>query len=297
MKIILPCKTTDDLRWKSILEPLSPVDRVLWEFDLGINAPYFPIEDEMKFSSLKLSLAQFSKEVWPLFSERSMGAVLYRGSADFASFFLWSELQEENWLSWKKMRPDANEAHLRRLFCADVFAHYFQMLSHSLPDELPLTLCFETQGCGTLAEKRQLLSRERFEHFHLVTEVSDASFAVCMPEEGRCSEAVLAKLDHFFETCSLPYRVIEEAFLTESWEGVDLLYVISEAVTTQGKRKLMGFCAAGGKVIVDGVSLGLSNEVSAEKFGAEGFEPPAYWSQTSRASQTALCPERPIRSK
>jgi hypothetical protein len=26
------------------------------------------------------------------------------------------------------------------------------------------------------------------------------------------------------------------------------------------------------------------------KIGAEGFEPPAYWSQTSRASQTALCP-------
>ncbi len=26
-------------------------------------------------------------------------------------------------------------------------------------------------------------------------------------------------------------------------------------------------------------------------FGAEGFEPPTYWSQTSRASQTALCPD------
>lgn len=29
---------------------------------------------------------------------------------------------------------------------------------------------------------------------------------------------------------------------------------------------------------------------SFHNFGAEGFEPPAYWSQTSRASQTALCP-------
>ena len=28
-----------------------------------------------------------------------------------------------------------------------------------------------------------------------------------------------------------------------------------------------------------------------KKIGAEGFEPPTYWSQTSRASQAALCPE------
>lgn len=27
-------------------------------------------------------------------------------------------------------------------------------------------------------------------------------------------------------------------------------------------------------------------------FGAEGFEPPTYWSQTSRASQTALYPDK-----
>ncbi len=26
--------------------------------------------------------------------------------------------------------------------------------------------------------------------------------------------------------------------------------------------------------------------------GAEGFEPPAYWSQTSRASQAALYPDK-----
>lgn|GEM_PF-7073321 len=28
-----------------------------------------------------------------------------------------------------------------------------------------------------------------------------------------------------------------------------------------------------------------------KKVGTEGFEPPTYWSQTSRANQTALCPE------
>ena len=161
-------------------------------------------------------------------------------------FSYWSGGQEENWRAWKEMRPAAPESHLRRLFCADAFAHYFQMLAHALPDELPLFLYLDTRGCGSAAEKRQLRSRERFEHFHVVTEESAASLAVCMPEEAHCSGDALAKLDRLFAALKEPYRVIEETFLTESWEGVDRLYVVSEAISAQGKRKLMGFCAAGG---------------------------------------------------
>jgi hypothetical protein len=51
--------------------------------------------------------------------------------------------------------------------------------------------------------------------------------------------------------------------------------VIEEAVSVQGQRHLKGFIAAGG-----------------EKFGAEGFEPPTHCSQSSCASQTALCSEQ-----
>jgi hypothetical protein len=260
MLVVLPCRATDDLDWQPILASLQGQEKIEWEFDLGLDCPFFPIDDELHFSSLKLALARFTKEIWPLYAERTTHAILYRGSADFASFFQWSEAQEENWHAWKKMRPEAPDAHLRRLFCADAFAHYFQMLAHALPDELPLTLHFDTSGCGTAAEIRQILSKERFEHFHLRTEEANAKIAVCMPEEALCSGAVLSKLDQLFASLKEPYRVIEEAFLTESWEGVDRLYVISEATTAQGKRKLMGFCAAGGQVIVEGESLGLPNE-------------------------------------
>lgn len=271
MNIKLPCRITDDLDWKPLLAAIDPLDKIQWEFDLGLDAPYFPIDDELQFSSLKLALSHFTQEIWPLYSERTSGAILYRGSLDFASFFSWTEVQEDNWRSWKEGRLMAPEPHLRRLFCADAFAYYFQMLASLLPDELPLILHFETQGCGTAAEKRQLLSRERFEHFHLVTEESEAPLAVCMPQEPVCSAAVLAKLDRLFALIKEPYRVIEETFLTESWEGVDRLYVISEALSSQGKRKLMGFCAAGGLVIVEGDSLGLPNEISGEKYRGRGI--------------------------
>jgi hypothetical protein len=271
MTIILPCRATDDLNWKPILEGPLPLGKIVWEFDLGLDAPYFPIDDELCFASLKLSLALFKEEIWPTFTERTGSAILYRGSADFASFFRWSDAQEENWRSWKLTRPAASEDHLRRLFTADAFALYFQMLAHALPDELPLALHFNTQGCGTPAEVRQLLSKDRFEHFSLVTEESSSTLAVLMPEDELCSSAIIAKLDRLFSEIQGPYRVIEEAFLNESWEGVDVLYVLSEAVTARGKRKLRGFCAAGGVVVVEGEPLGLANEISEREYRGRGI--------------------------
>ncbi len=245
MNIVLPCKTIDDLNWK----PICPEGEIVWEFDLGLNSPYFPTDDQLTFSALKLALSHFTKELWPLYAERTKGAILYRGSLDFASHFLWTEKQEENWQNWKKERPSAKEAHLFRLFAADAFSHYFQMLSHALPDELSLTLDFNTQGCGTIAETRQLLSKERFEHFHVLPEEPEAPLAICMPPESLCSGQILAKLDDFLSTITEPYRIIEESFLTELWGGVDRIYVLEEAVTSQGQRKIMGFRAAGGEII------------------------------------------------
>ncbi len=269
MLIVLPSRCTHDLDWQPLL-PAEKIEKIEWEFDLGLSDPFFPIDDELHFSSLKLALSRFTSEIWPSFSETTSGGILYRGTADFASFFRWSGGQEENWHAWRKTSPEAPEAHLRRLFCADAFAHYFQMLAHALPDELPLTLLFDASGCGTAAERRQILSRERFEHFRVLTE-EPAATAVCMPEESLCTGSVLAKLDRLFASLKEPYRVIEESFLTESWEGVDRLYVLSEAMSVQGKRKLMGFCAAGGLVIVEGEPLGLANEVMIEEVRGRGI--------------------------
>ena len=43
-----------------------------------------------------------------------------------------------------------------------------------------------------------------------------------------------------------PFRVISEAFLTEDWEGIDVLHVLEVALTSQGVRKIKGFEATGG---------------------------------------------------
>lgn len=280
--IQLPSKISDDLNWSlpkaQALQALERGEKIFWEFDLGLGAPYFALEDELLFHSLSLSLTTFSKELWPLFQKNTEGVCLYNGSIDFSPHFAWSDKQLLNWSSWKKERPVAKEEHLRRLFCADAFAFYFQMLSHRLPDELPITLVFNGQGCGTLAETLQLVSKERFEHFTVELRdvpVSQApSIAVCFPEEALCSQEILEKMDQIFDSLDKPIRVIPEPFLTEFWEEVEYLYVLSEALSPSGKRKLMGFCASGGTVIVEGNLIGLPQEIRAEEVRGRGIRTP-----------------------
>jgi hypothetical protein len=280
--IRLPARITDDLNWSfqktQGLEAVGRGEKIFWEFDLGLSASYFALEDELLFHSLSLSLTTFTKELWPLFQKSTEGACLYNGSIDFSSHFLWSDKQQMNWNNWKKERPPAREGHLRRLFCADSFAFYFQMLSHRLPDELPITLILNGHGCGTLAETLQLISKERFEHFTVELKdipVSRApSIAVCFPEEMLCSQEILEKMDRIFDGFEKPIRVIPEPFLTEFWEELEYLYVLSEAVTQSGKRKLMGFCASGGTVIVDGNPIGLPQEIGAEEVRGRGIRTP-----------------------
>ena len=303
--IRIPCQPHDILNWEIQTQEargaLQLNKKIIWEFDLGLKTPFFPLEDELHFHSLSLALSAFTKEIWPQFQEHTAGVVLYRGSADFSSFFKWTERQEANWVSWKEGRADSKEAHLRRLFCAEAFSSYFQMLAHKLPDELPLTVVLDASYTGTLAEGVHLLFSDRFEYFVLEIEnfpnfSKEAKLGICLPQDLFCGQAQLARMDELFVSLKQPFRIVFESFLSEQWEGLESLYVFSDALTVQGKRKLMGFCASGGTVITEGDSLNLLNEISSvdyfKEIGAEGFEPPAYWSQTSRASQAALYPDK-----
>lgn len=236
----LAAKPHDDLNW-----PIEGTPE-LFEFDLGLHEPYFPLEDELHFQALSAALTHFTKEVWPQFPESK--AILYRGSADFSVFFRWTERQEENYQAWKEDHPVAPEVHLKRLFCAEAFVTYFQMLAHRLPDELPLTLILDAKNTGTLAETLHLLSPERFEHF-----IVDSGFCfhsqvgVCFPPDGECSGEVIEEIDGLLAT--LPsFKPVYEPLLTEQWDGLDEIIVFDKALTPQGKRKLMGFSAAGGTV-------------------------------------------------
>lgn len=259
--ITLPCKPSSSLDWKI---NVPEEGQIFWRFDLGLENPSFPIDDAMHFESLKLALQKFTDELWPQFKERTTGAVLYRGSADFSAHFLWTQNQIENLEVWKEGREST--PHLLRLFTANAFVHYFQLLVFSLPDELPVFLFLDAAIDGTIAEKHQLLSKERFEHFKVA--IKDLPFtseriwdgfdgihdsekpprALCFPLERVSSLNVLKRLEKRFGEIEKPFRVISEAFLNEEWEGVDELHVLKEVLSLHGERKIKGFEATGGKV-------------------------------------------------
>lgn len=265
--ITLSGKLSDSLDWTKALEQAEHQnDSIIWQFDLGLESPYFPLDEEMTFQAIAAALSQFSKEVWPHFAEKTKGAILYAGSGDFNRAFFWTEKQKENYSIWVSDAPVRSDGIQKKLFCADAFAYYFQMLSHRLPDEMPLYLLFDAKECGSLGEKHLLFSGDRFDHFELglknVPHFSglnwehdqikpasrEAQEAVCFPEESQCSESLLAATESLMLSLNRPFRVISENFLTEQWDGIDVLYVIKEALSSQGIRKLKGFEAAGGRI-------------------------------------------------
>lgn len=189
-----------------------------------------------------------------------------------------------------------------QLFAADVFAQYFQRLVSYLPDELLAFTLFDVSEQLSHAFLAQLLSRDRFAHIllglkkakipagHLNWEegaclggwvgqgspyfsaVSELHLGVCLPSDELFSELVYQQMDGLFEELvarQIAYRIIPENLLTEAWDGIDHIIVISSAVSYQGKRQLQGFCAAGGKVVYIGLPLEFSEEMAFEEFQAE----------------------------
>lgn len=236
----LAARVNDDLNWKIEATPKE------FEFDLGLHLPHFPIEDQLHFSTLAASLKHFTDTVWPVHPVETV--TLYRGSADFSKYFVWSEGLEANFQDFKKSMQISDEAHLKRLFCANVFVYYFQMLAHRLPDAVSIKLILENGECGTKAQKHQLLSPDRFEHFFIDAQVDASSnIGICFPPDEITTDSVIHQIDALIER--LPSsRIVYETMLTEQWDGLDELYVIPGFVTEVGERKLLGFEAAGGVI-------------------------------------------------
>jgi len=258
----LACEPNSDLNWTLP----STSKKILWNFQFGLESPFFPLTDEFRFQALAASCRHFSETVWPTYKDQTIGGILYRGSADFFSHFLWNDLQKANQEEWQERFPTAHP----QLFSADAFASYFQLLAHLLPDELPLVLCMDIRYLPSLARSLNLVSRERFEHFllairgekwpqdaylwdenSLTFHSREASIGLCFPQSASFTEEKFFEFDKIlldlYES-NQPFRVVFEEFLTEQWENLDEILILPNSLSSIGQRKLKGFEAAGGKV-------------------------------------------------
>jgi hypothetical protein len=189
-----------------------------------------------------------------------------------------------------------------QFFAATMFAEYVQRLASYLPDEILVFSLFDVSTLSSPAHIAQLFSKDRFGHVLLALKmapmaighlnwqegaclggwigigaayfstISEVKIGVCLPKDDHFTQEIEHTLNTVFLDLSLrqiPCRVIPEAQLTEAWDGIDYILAVSSSVSYQGKRRLQGFCAAGGYVVPLGESMGLAHEMSYSDFRGE----------------------------
>ena len=238
--------------------------KIVWKFELGLENPYFPIDDELQFQSLSLALEQFSKEVFPSFKDETLALCFYRGNLDFESTFLWTERQKANYANWLLEKERQDLPFSKKLFCADTFALYFQMLSYRVPDEVPIFLLFDVDFSSPF-QTLQMISKERFEHFILalrntnlpmdgfVWDGDKIHFKEILTSQGlifpqSANKEMIENFDLLLNESKMDLKIIFETFLSEEWDGLDHLIALEDSLSIQGLRKIKGFEVSGGVV-------------------------------------------------
>ncbi|HEV8052520.1 MAG TPA: hypothetical protein VGP47_08495, partial [Parachlamydiaceae bacterium] len=192
---------------------------------------------------------------------------------------------------------------LIKCFCRDAVGEYLSLLASRVPDSLPLFLLFDSTQIHDPLLMAQLLTKERYPRFYIAVksmiscmqvlggeigwngtfmekgmitcekinqaQIERAKLGFCLPRMTLSRPAMLASLNQAIDTLikrTIPFRVIPEVNLATEWDGLDYLIVDTQHVEIQFKRKLQGFCAAGGTVVTIGQSLGFAHEVSIETF-------------------------------
>ncbi|MFI0435789.1 MAG: hypothetical protein ACH350_08730 [Parachlamydiaceae bacterium] len=202
-------------------------------------------------------------------------------------------------LNLAQIKQDDEGCQLARLYCRDVAVEYLTLLASRLPDSLPVYLFLDvTHFPSSLLMEMQLLNSERFENLKLgfrggrlpfngigwgnPTSYGYSGHAFSsLPEFQKILVGFCVPPIQFYRSLhydgfeegvrrlqerSIPFKLIAESQLTSQWDGLDALFFCPNGLSQQGKRKLQGFCAAGGTAVSMGDLIGLSHEMSLDEW-------------------------------
>lgn len=244
---------------------------VIYELDFGLANPTFSMADPMPLATFKQAIDYFAEKV---VCEKTLGAILYRGEANFAKSFAWKELFDG---------PHDDPLKVG-MFASNLLSDYLHALAARLPEQVaPMALMDATHL--TNAETALFLSKSRYTHINLgikgntvplwgfswETGVSTSGFlghssffemekpaevGLLFPQDPMVTPELLRQVDALISEC--PIRVIPEVLMPENWDGLNGLIAFKEGLTDFGKRVLDGFEATGGRVytaVSDSASL------------------------------------------
>jgi hypothetical protein len=249
-RIYLDGRLSSDLNWKKgcqqALTELEQGRKIFWELDLGLfhELPQ-PLTSQTQFASLSATLDHFRSTLWQEFAASTVGLCLYRGTVDF-----------------------------RQVEERDRFVGYLDLLAVNMPDALPLYLLLDATSLEPW-ETIILLNREAFSRWHCLIRADGIPFslyqnesplALLLPSGEKSQAPLLKEAINALLAQGISFRIIPESLLITEWDRLDHLIVLSEAIDSQGLRKLQGFCAAGGCIITLGESLGTPIEIGFDPF-------------------------------
>lgn len=285
-QIILPSGLSEDLNWKEQEIIGSKESSILWHLDFSFPNMRFSPQDFLKLQSQFIAMEHFSQKIWSRFEKNTSGVVLYQGSADFSRLFP-KELWLEPFLNWldllTKNVADKHELktasydleHYYELYATQLFAELMQRLVVFLPEACSALVLIEVKE--PLAFLAQKFSLEWFESFILLDLKKqqlpflnqNAALGICLPSDAHCDQKTLMQMDSILTTLKqkqVAFRCIPESKLNHFWNGLDTILVFSRTLSLQGKRQLLGFCATGGSVVIEGESLSLPQEIFLSSF-------------------------------
>ncbi|PWU15953.1 MAG: hypothetical protein C5B45_01605 [Chlamydiae bacterium] len=286
-QIILPSGLSADLHWKAQESLAFQESSVLWHLDFSFSTMHFSPQDFLKSQVHLIAIEHFCRTIWSNFKKNTAGVILYQGATDFSrlfpkelwleSFFKWLDLFIQNVASEHELRETSSIFldHYYELYAAKLFAEVMQRLLVFLPEECAALILIEAKE--PLAFLAQKFSLEWFESFvlldlkkdHLPFLHQEARLGICFPPDAHCDQEMLvqinAVLSHLKQK-QIAFRCIPESRLNHFWNGLDTILVFSKTLSNQGKRQLLGFCATGGRVVVEGEGLCLPQEVSMLDF-------------------------------
>lgn len=278
--IRLPAQLKDDLDWSEQIKQaqgcLSSGKFILWELDLGLDHYSFDPDDTATFFSFSVALDEFSSTIWSQFYAHTFGIILYRGDFHLSTHFPLSQW-EHTFQEWaQEMKSDYS------VYCFQNLADYLHRLVSFLPEAILVFAWIDVSFMASVAKMAQLVSKERFEHIHLILKGAHCPFSgityedgiiaqgwignvpltniekrsisslgILLPKDPFIDETTLAQLDQVIQVlnrANTPFRFIPEEKLTEQWDGLDKLIIPAQTISPQGRRKLLGFIAAGGTI-------------------------------------------------
>lgn len=285
------------LDFAALINQAENAEKILWQLDLDVFSHPHAFHFEGIFNAHYLSLQSFVDVLWKPFSHKSKGCLLFKGSCDLSSSFVWIDGYFQLFLEWledlyatpEKLFDTQLEhksfsemplasfdthpfcKHLKNLYAMNLLIGYLHRLAAALPEEVEVYVDLDKEPIVHKAYLAQLLSQERFAHLlHLDESVDEeVNVGICLPNDSECTQATMHAIKQAFaklDRSSIKYKVIPEFLLTSMWEGLDVIIYMKKSLSLQGKRMLQGFSSTGGELVYIDESAGIELECSLEEF-------------------------------